>query len=83
MEQEKRVKQLQGVLPASSDSDELSLLEQEDQVGSDLSLQRAPTGKFYYMYGSGASQYIPLLRIKPIFTPRRCFLAFPAPQTHL
>ncbi|KAJ4000816.1 hypothetical protein F5050DRAFT_282459 [Lentinula boryana] len=54
-EQEKRVKQLQGVLPASSASDELSLLEQEDQVG-DLSLQRAPTGKLYYMYGSGTSQ---------------------------
>ncbi|KAJ3787511.1 hypothetical protein GGU10DRAFT_373864 [Lentinula aff. detonsa] len=54
-EQKKRAKQLQGVLPASSASDELSLLEQEDQVG-DLSLQRAPTGKLYYMYGSGASQ---------------------------
>ncbi|KAJ3798913.1 hypothetical protein GGU11DRAFT_541888 [Lentinula aff. detonsa] len=54
-EQKKRAKQLQGVLPASSASDELSLLEEEDQVG-DLSLQRAPTGKLYYMYGSGASQ---------------------------
>ncbi|KAJ3872631.1 hypothetical protein F5051DRAFT_421058 [Lentinula edodes] len=56
-EQNERAKRSLGVLPASSASDEssFSLLEQEDQVGP-LSLQRAPTGRYYYEYDSEASQ---------------------------
>ncbi|KIK61657.1 hypothetical protein GYMLUDRAFT_199189 [Collybiopsis luxurians FD-317 M1] len=44
-----------GVLPDSSASDSSSLiLEQEDQVG-DLSLTRAPSGKYYFKYDPGSS----------------------------
>ncbi|KAF9069787.1 hypothetical protein BDP27DRAFT_674584 [Rhodocollybia butyracea] len=55
-EQHERAYRSLGVLPEPSVSNEPEdwVYEQEDQVGA-LSLQRAPTGKYYYMYGSEAS----------------------------
>ncbi|KAJ4478385.1 hypothetical protein J3R30DRAFT_3733992 [Lentinula aciculospora] len=53
-EQKERAKRSLGVHPASSASDDSSS-ELEDQVGA-LSLQRAPTGNFYYTFDSHASQ---------------------------
>lgn len=47
-DQEERAFRSLGVIPGSSDDSSSS--EMEDQVG-DLSLKRAPTGKYYYSYG--------------------------------
>lgn len=57
---ERTIRSMLGALPEPSDSDGLSTLENESQMGGDLALRRDPRGKYYYSYtsvgSSGASQ---------------------------